>query len=72
MRKLRCKEVQGSSVADVLDQFNERAGEFGISAETDVISVSVMPPVYPEMKILDAGKLRDPKVSVVITYWSDK
>lgn len=72
MRKLRCKEVQGTSVGELLDEFNERAEEFGITSEDEIVSVSVMPPAYPGVKVHDGTTVRDPRVMVVIVYWSNE
>jgi len=59
MRKLKCFEVAGLCVQEVLDEFTERREEFGV-ADDDILSVSA----YPST----SGK----KVEVVIVYWGDK
>lgn len=70
MRKLRCYEVMGLSVSEVLSDFNERADELGVTEE-NLVSVSAMAPSRP-MKILDGGKTKDATVQVTIVYWSDR
>lgn len=70
MRKLKCFQVPGLTVKDVLDEFNERAEEFGVK-EADIVSVSALPPTLgtkPPTPTITAN----PKVEVVIVYWSDK
>jgi hypothetical protein len=69
MRKLMCKQIQGLSVQDVLDEFNERHREFGIESESDIVSVSAMPPTARNIKFATLTGLTDPKVEVVIVYW---
>jgi hypothetical protein len=69
MRKLRCYQIPGTSVQEVLDEFNERLQEFGVS-EDDILSVNAMPATQ-------AARIHDPNVGeknatleVVIVYWS--
>jgi hypothetical protein len=38
VRKLKCLQMSGNSVQEVLDEFNERRMEFGVTEESDVIS----------------------------------
>lgn len=70
MRKLRSIETIGLSVQEILNEFNERAGEFGVT-EKNLVSVNVTPPSYP-IKILDGDKTKDARVQVTIVYWSDR
>jgi hypothetical protein len=70
MRKLRCYEVAGLSVSEILSEFNERADEFGVTEE-NLVSVSVTEPKSP-LKILDGDKIRDTRVQVTIVYWSNR
>jgi hypothetical protein len=71
VRKLKCFEVHGVNVQDVLDEFNERAqDEFGIKPE-HVLSVSVLPPPRP-VKIATPTGTADARVQVVIIYWADE
>ncbi|KTB54967.1 hypothetical protein AO067_20320 [Pseudomonas viridiflava ICMP 13104] len=70
MRKLRCYEVTGLSVSEILSEFNERADEFGVTEE-NLVSVSAMAPSRP-IKILDGGKTTEARVQVTIVYWSDR
>jgi hypothetical protein len=68
MRLLRCHQMSGVTVQEVLDDFNERAKGFGITDETDILTVSAMPLTH---SIPRAGSDK-PKVEVVIIYWSEK
>ncbi|RQO62214.1 hypothetical protein DBR46_00555 [Pseudomonas sp. KBW05] len=70
MRKLRSIETVGLSVQEILSEFNERAGEFGVTEE-NLVSVNVTPPSNP-IKILDGDKTKDARVQVTIIYWSDR
>ena len=72
MRKLKCFEMHGLGVTEVLEDFNERAAEFGITKESDVVSVIGVEP-DPKAKIASIHKgTASPKMLVVITYWSDR
>lgn len=68
MRKLKCFQISGLSVQEVLDEFNERAEEFGVS-EGEIVSVSAMPPTHGT-KLSTASGTATPNVEVVIVYWS--
>lgn len=68
MRKLKCLQVSGLTVEGVLDEFNERAEEFGIK-EADIVSVSALPPTLGTKLATPTGTAT-PKVEVVIVYWS--
>ena len=70
MRKLKCKEVHGISVDDVLAEFNERRREFGVK-DADLISVSVRAADKPA-NIHTPGGARQSSVIVTIFYWSDE
>ena len=70
MRKLRSIETVGLSVQEILSEFNERAGEFGVTEE-NLVSVNITPPSYP-IQILDGDKTKDARVQVTIVYWSDR
>ncbi|MGH7813327.1 MAG: hypothetical protein ACREQI_04915 [Candidatus Binataceae bacterium] len=70
MRKLKCFQVSGFTVQDVLDEFNERSGEFGVK-ENDVVTVCAMPATRGT-KIGTPTGTEDPKLEVVIVYWVDK
>ena len=67
MRKLRCFQVPGVSVAEVLDEFNERSEELGVQGEDDIISVSVGAAV-PDIPIVGPGGTVRPDVGVTIFY----
>lgn len=68
VRKLKCFQISGLSVQEVLDEFNETAEEFGVS-EGEIVSVSAMPPTLGT-KLSTASGTATPKVEVVIVYWS--
>lgn len=70
MRKLRSIETVGLSVQEILNEFNERAGEFGVTEE-NLVSVNVTAPARA-IKILDEGKIKEASVQVTIIYWSDR
>jgi hypothetical protein len=70
MRKLRSIETVGLNVQEILNEFNERAGEFGVTEE-NLVSVNVTSPSRP-MKMLDDGKIKQATVQVTIIYWSDR
>lgn len=70
MRKLRSIETVGLSVQEILSDFNERAGEFGVTEE-NLVSVNVTTPSRP-MKMLDDHKIREATVQVTFVYWSDR
>ena len=73
MRRLKCFQVSAMTVEEVLDEFNERASEFGIHDEEDIVSVSALPPTLGTKLPSPRGPtLRDPKVEVVIVYWADQ
>lgn len=67
MRKLKCFQVSGLCVQEVLDEVNERAEEINLS-ESDIVSVSALPPTLGH-KIATPKGTADPKVEVVIVYW---
>ena len=70
MRKLKCYQIKGLTVQEVLDEFNERSEEFGIG-EHDILSVSAMPPTLGIKPATPKGTT-DPKVEVVIVYWANE
>lgn len=70
MRKLKCFQISGLCVQEVLDEFNERIEEFGLT-ERDIVSVSALPPTMGT-KLGTPSGLKEPKVEVVIVYWADK
>lgn len=70
MRKLRCHETVGLNVNEILNEFNERASEFGITEES-VVSVSVTTPRHA-IKIMDGREVKEARVQVTIIYWSDR
>jgi hypothetical protein len=67
VRKLKCIQVSGMCVQEVLDEFNERREELGIT-DSDVISVSALPPTLATKIATPTGTVV-PKVEVVIAYW---
>ena len=69
MRKLKCFQVSGLNVQEVLDEFNERVEEFQVS-ESDIVSVSALTPTTG-IKISTPKGTANPKVEVVIVYWAN-
>lgn len=70
MRKLKCFQIPGMTVEEVLDEFNSRAAEFGIT-ERDILTVSTSPPTLTG-KLHTAKGPVTPNVEVTIIYWADK
>jgi hypothetical protein len=68
MRKLKCLHMSGMHAQEMLDEFNDRRKEFGIS-DADIVSVSALPPTLGTKVIDHKGKTVDPKMEVVIVYW---
>jgi len=60
------------SVQEVLDEFNERREEFGIVDDSDIVSVSALPPTAMIPIAQPDGSTKLPKVEVVIAYWSNE
>lgn len=58
-------------VEEILDEFNERHEEFGIMKESDIVSVAAMPPVMDTKVVAEGGGVADPKLEVMIIYWSN-
>ncbi len=72
MRRLACFQVGGMTVQEVLDEFNERAAEFGIQNEGDVVSVSALPPALgAKLPATKGPGLVSPRVEVLIVYWAN-
>ena len=65
MRKLKCFQIGGQCVQEVLDEFNERREEFGIP-DADIVSVSAMPSTSTSPQAQPDGSTKLPKVEVVI------
>jgi hypothetical protein len=70
VRKLRCQQWGSRSVQQALDEFDERREEFGIE-DSDIISVSALPPTENIPIAIPGGGTEMPKVEVVVVYWSD-
>lgn len=68
MRKLKCFQIGGATIQEVLDEFNERRAEFGIP-DSDIVSVEVMSPTSATPIVQPEGPPKLPKVEVVIVYW---
>jgi hypothetical protein len=69
MRKLSCFDLHGVTVDEVVAEFHERHGEFGITKETDIISISVRTATQPSKIAQPDGSLKESKVVVTIFYW---
>ncbi len=71
MRTIKCFDIHGVSVDEVLAEFNERrVDEFGIK-DQDVISLSVRDAVSPMNVHTPNGSVKS-KVVVTLFYWSNK
>ena len=62
--------TERGNLADVLDEFNERAEEFGVT-EKDIISVTALPAKPGAVIVKNGTKPVNSIVQVVITYWAD-
>lgn len=71
MRKLRCLQSPGISANEVLEEFIERAEEFGFRDENDIVSVSVGPATTNIQIARPGGSVRA-NVEVTIVYWSEQ
>jgi len=70
MRTVMCKDVGGSCVEEVLQEFNERRKEFGINDE-DIISISTRAAGEEERRIATPTGTAMAKVIVTIFYWGN-
>jgi hypothetical protein len=70
MRKVKCYDIHGVNVQEVLDEFNERRQEFKVRDE-DIISINVRNPTTPHNIHTGAGSAKS-TVLVTIFYWSDE
>ncbi len=70
MRKIKCHDIPGIHVGEILDEFNERPEEFGIEDE-DIISISSSAPAFP-VKVIVGKETKEAAVRVSIFYWSDE
>lgn len=70
MRKLRCYDMHGDSVTSVLQEFNERRGEFSLTDE-DIVSVSTRNASKPAELLTGTGAVTS-SVIVTIFYWSER
>ncbi len=71
MRKLKCHQVRGMYVQEILDEWNERAEELGLVSESDILSVSTSPPTLTTKVMTPKGD-KEPVVEVTIVYWADE
>lgn len=69
MRRIGFFDLHGVTVEEVIAEFNERRHEFGITEETDIISMSVRPAITPSKIAQPDGSLKESKVVVTIFYW---
>ena len=70
MRNLKCHDVHGESVDELLVEFNERADELGIASEKDIVSIEVLPPVPGRMVVRDRTSPITNLTRLVIFYWA--
>jgi hypothetical protein len=74
MRKLHTFESHANTVKEAVDEFNDRAEEFGVSAETDVVSATAYP-YSGNIGIHDskaADGTRKATLVVAIVFWADE
>jgi hypothetical protein len=69
MRKLKSMSSAAVDVQDALDEFIERASEFGFAHEWDLVSVNVLP-TTSTIPIQKGATSAIPRFDVVIVYWS--
>lgn len=69
MRKLKHFHILGKSVDEVLDEFNERRGDFR-NAEADIVNIQVLPSTG--RKIGTPKGTEKAKVEVFIFYWAEE
>jgi hypothetical protein len=71
MRKIGYFDLHGVTVEEIVDEFNERRNEFGITEETDIISMSVRPAIEPNKLPQPDRSFKESKVVVTIFYWQN-
>ena len=72
MRKIQSLDIPGVTVDDVLNEFNERHNEFGITKKSDVISINIRPATKPSKIAQPDGGTKDSQVIVTFFYWGKK
>jgi hypothetical protein len=70
MRKLHCYDIHGDTVESVLEEFNERRGEFKVP-DADIVSISTRTAATPLNIHTGKGTVKS-TVIVTIFYWSDE
>jgi hypothetical protein len=74
MRKLHTFEAHANTVTEVVEEFNGRADEFGVSDESDVVSVTAYP-YSGNIGIHDPkaeGGSRKATLIVAIVFWAEE
>lgn len=71
MRKIGFFDIHGVTLEEIVDEFNERRNEFGITEEVDIISMSIRPAADPHKIAQPDGSLKESKVVVTIFYWQN-
>lgn len=69
MRKLRHFHILGANVGEVLDEFNERRGDFRVH-EADIVNVQVRSPKGRRIETLRGTE--EAQVEVLIFYWAEE
>jgi len=73
MRKIQSFDISGITVDDVLNEFNERHAELGITKKSDLISVSVRSATrLSKIAQSDGSTKAAKKVVVTFFYWGQK
>ncbi len=70
MRKLELLETTGDSLPEIVEDFNERRSEFGITSEDQIVSVSVLQLTTPIPIHDPKHKGRQATLQVVFAYWA--
>jgi hypothetical protein len=70
VKKIKCFDIPGETVGEVLDDFNERREEWPVQ-DADIISISTRSSCTEAHNIVAGKKTVKAKVIVTIFYWSD-
>lgn len=70
MRVLKCREAHGISVDELLGEFNERREEFGITDESQIVSVTTRTPKI-SLPVSLGRETVESQVVLTVVFWSD-
>ena len=71
MRKIRCIEFHRENVESFLEELNDRRGEFGITNESDIISISTRPDTRPHNLGKPDGTLVKSEIVISVFFWDN-